>query len=192
MYTHSQTQTHSFSHLLTGLFVPHLSGGVKLGCSGQGWHPSDSFTPTNAHIHTPIRIHTTKTQRAWHLSDLSPRDWANTAASVLSCPVLLDLQTGLGQTHKHTACINMMDNAWHYTGHFNYVQNCWLYSISNRLALKVVFRCLWWSSPAMGNYDILLAMGNIKDQDWTNPNKVSSLLKPVKLIITLGSKRVQC
>lgn len=47
----------------------------------------------------------------------------------------------------------------------------------------------------MGNYEcvtILLTKGNIKDQDWTNPNKVSSLLKPVKLIIKLGSKRVQC
>lgn len=91
--------------------------------AGLFWAGLASFRLIHAykhtHIHTPIRIHTTKTQRAWHLSDLSPRDRVDTGASVLSCPVLLDLQTGLGQAHEHTACINMMDNGWQDTGHFN-------------------------------------------------------------------------
>lgn len=61
MYTHSETQTHSFSHLLSSLFVPHLSGGVELGCSGQGWHALHSFAPTNTcthrHVFTDTRTH---------------------------------------------------------------------------------------------------------------------------------------
>lgn len=57
-----KTQAHSFSHLLRGLFVPHLLAAVRLGCSGQGWHPSDLLMPTNTHTPTDMHTHNKNTE----------------------------------------------------------------------------------------------------------------------------------
>lgn len=54
-YTHALKQRHTLS--LSGLFVQHLSGGVKWCCSGQGWYPQP-FAPTNTHRLVSTNLHT--------------------------------------------------------------------------------------------------------------------------------------
>lgn len=132
MHTHLQHRQ-SFSHLLTGLFVPHLSGGVKPGCNGQGWHPS--FIPK--HTHTP------KTQGNCQ-SDL------RTENHLSSIPVEFKTKTAHDHAHTHTVHtyrhVTVLDSSAKFS-----IFVCWMQE-----DLCLVFTSPWWSSGAVGNIRVSL------------------------------------
>lgn len=77
-------------------------------------HSLPTNTHTYGHVFTDMHAHNKNTEGLALGSE--PRR-AGRHRSI--CTKLLDLSTGVGQTHENTTYINMMDNGRQNTGHFS-------------------------------------------------------------------------